>query len=74
MKKWQVIILILLLAFVWWYSLRRAYQKGYGHGMGHIQSEVAGCTLAAAHQGKCFIPCESYVDCVDKNGHPEREY
>jgi hypothetical protein len=51
-----------------------AYQEGIRQGKVEKELEVAGCTVAMAHKGRCYLPCESYFDCVAKNGHAEKGY
>lgn len=58
----------------YYHGRNKFYKEGLEHGAARVESEIAGCTLEMAHKGECLIPCENYTDCVNKNGHPEREY
>lgn len=73
MKKRTLIIAILFITSLF-VVYKLSYRHGFKHGENSANLEVAGCTIAMAHEGKCYLPCESYFDCVAKNGHPEREY
>lgn len=36
-----------------------------------LEAAIAECSLAEARAGRCFIPCASDSDCLEKNGRTE---
>jgi hypothetical protein len=34
-------------------------------------SQIASCTIEDAHAEKCFIPCSTDSDCLEKNGQTD---
>ena len=64
-------VMVLAALGVGWPKERQAYQHGYEVGFNTIEVAVANCSLADAKAGKCFIPCGSDTDCVEKNGVEE---
>ncbi len=43
----------------------------YEQGIDEMVWSVSTCTLEMAHQEKCFIPCSTDADCMQKNGQED---
>lgn len=56
----EIGLLIVIVAF--------SYNAGYGDGVAKTFQEIAKCTIKDAHSEKCFIPCSTNEDCLEKNG------
>lgn len=50
---------------------QRNLQRYYAAGQLQMERWVADCSLAEARAGRCFIPCNTDSDCVEKNGVEE---
>lgn len=71
MIKKTITGLVLLGAFASGYAtadVSRVSSRAYEQGITEMTWSVAGCTLEVAHTEKCFIPCSTDLDCVEKNG------
>lgn len=44
------------------------YNAGYADGVARTYQQISKCTIQDAHLEKCFIPCSTDMDCVEKNG------
>lgn len=45
-----------------------AYNEGFKKGVHDSIVSVANCSLEDAKKEKCFIPCTTNEDCLEKNG------
>ena len=45
--------------------------QAYTQGIEEMRSAVVDCTLADAHADKCYIPCATDSDCLEKNGQSD---
>lgn len=50
------------------YGVASVKRGSYDDGHDAAIREIASCTLAKARAEKCFIPCASDADCLEKNG------
>lgn len=63
-----LLVVATVASFGGWHAGRMSFNAGR---LDAIQ-EIARCTIAEAHAEKCWLPCGSEADCVQKNGQGDR--
>ena len=63
-------VLALLIALVVSYQrdIQTERSNAYEQGISEMMMSTADCSLADARADKCFIPCSTDTDCMEKNG------
>lgn len=67
-------VALLIVGALFGYSVDHALTmnvRAYEAGQVQMIREIADCTLADARAEKCFIPCASDADCLEKNGQED---
>lgn len=67
-KGKQILTLIVLKVIIILFAYNAGHKKGFDNGYNNAISDIADCSLADAKLEKCFIPCTTDLDCVEKNG------
>lgn len=70
-RRLAVVVILLALASAHRTAERRSLLRYYAAGQLQMEQWVADCSLEEARAGKCFIPCNTASDCLEKNGVEE---
>ena len=68
------LLAVITIAFIAGYSWPRSltrYEQVYENGKRAAFQEMALCTIEAAHDELCAIPCATDTDCLAKNGQTD---